>query len=93
MEYALCNVLFFFFQDSGVQCSAELDALYEVYMEQSADFEQRENTASTEENTATSLNSIQKVKIYIFLCFTTQISDCISPERIASLNWVKVEYE
>ena len=83
----------FFFQDSGVQCSAELDALYEVYMEQSADFEQRENTASTEENTATSLNSIQKVKIYIFSCFTTQISDCISPERIASLNWVKVEYE
>ena len=62
-------------------------------MEQSADFEQRANTANTEENTATSLNSIQKVKIYIFSYFTTQLSDRISPERIASLNWVKVEYE
>ena len=62
-------------------------------MEQSADFEQRANTANTEENTATSLNSIQKVKIYIFSYLRTQLSDRISPARIASLNRVKVEYE
>ena len=31
-------------------------------MEQSADYEQRENSASTEENTQVSLNNLQKVK-------------------------------
>ena len=47
--------------DSGVQCSAELEALYDVYMEQSADFEQRENSASAQENGQGSLNTLQKV--------------------------------
>lgn len=46
--------------DSGVQCSAELDALYEVYMEQSADFDQRENIASSGEDKQASFSNLQK---------------------------------
>ncbi|XP_078347160.1 kinesin-like protein KIF19 [Oculina patagonica] len=50
--------------DSGIQCSAELQALYDVYMEQSADFEQRENSAaSSQENAQGSLNSLQKASL------------------------------
>ena len=47
--------------DSGVQCSAELEALYDVYMEQSADFEQRESSSSEQKNGEGSLNTLQKV--------------------------------
>ena len=44
--------------DSGVKCPTELDALYEVYTEQSADF-----LSSTEESKQTSLNNVQKVSL------------------------------
>lgn len=44
--------------DSGVKCPTELDALYEVYTEQSADF-----LSSTEESKQTSLNNLQKASI------------------------------
>ena len=47
--------------DSGAQCSAELEALYDVYMEQSADFEQRESSSSEQKNGEGSLNTLQKV--------------------------------
>ena len=48
--------------DSGIQRSAELKALYDVYMEQSAGFEQREDSAaSTQENSQGSTSSLQKV--------------------------------
>ncbi|KAJ7362099.1 Kinesin-like protein kif19 [Desmophyllum pertusum] len=49
--------------DSGVQRSAELEALYDVYMDQSADFEQRENSASTQENAQGSLSTLQKASL------------------------------
>ena len=48
--------------DSGIQRSAELEALYDVYVEQSADFEQRENSAaSTQENSQGSSSTLEKV--------------------------------
>ena len=59
------NISMVSFLDSGVQCSAELDALYEVYMEQSADFDQRENTVGSEENKQASLSNLQKVKRHV----------------------------
>ena len=50
------------FADYGIQRSVELEALYDVYMEQSADFEQRENSAaSTQDNSEDSTSSLQKV--------------------------------
>lgn len=44
--------------DPGVNCPAELDALYEVYTEQSAGL-----MSSTEESKQTSLNNLQKVSL------------------------------
>lgn len=49
--------------DSGAQCSAELEALYDVYMEQSADFEQRESNSSEQKNGEGSLNTLQKASL------------------------------
>lgn len=50
--------------DYGIQRSVELEALYDVYMEQSADFEQRENSAaSTQDNSQDSTSSLQKASL------------------------------
>ena len=51
------------FADHGIQRSAELEALYDVYMEQSTDFEPRESSAaSTQDNSQDSTSSLQKVQ-------------------------------
>lgn len=49
--------------DSGAKCSTELEALYDVYMEQSTYSEQLEDSSNAQENGESSLNTLQKASL------------------------------